>query len=990
MKLKFNSKLGFQLEAIRAITDIFEGQQICQSNFSVTKPAEEKQQLTTMEATLGIGNKLNMLDDEILENVRKIQLRNGLKQSRKLASKNFTIEMETGTGKTYVYLRTILELNKLYGFTKFIVVVPSIAIKEGVYKSMQITKNHFRELYDNVRYDYFVYDSQKLEQVRSFATNDYIQIMLINIDAFRRSFTDPSRETKANIIHRYNDKLGYPPIELISSTNPLVIIDEPQSVDSTPKSKEAISSLNPLCLLRYSATHKEKYNLMYKLDSIDAYERKLVKQIEVASIDVTNYHNTPYVRLLSVDNRHYPITAKIELDINKDGELRRVRKKVRKDDDLYEIARRELYEGYIVDEINCEPENEYISFTSKPDIVRIGTAIGNVDEILLKRLQIRKTIEEHLDKELMLNPLGIKVLTLFFIDKVSNYRNYDEDGNDIGGKYADIFEDEYKNLIVNPKYQTLFREIRDLDVYVSEVHNGYFSIDKKGKVKDTRGNTKADDDTYNLIMKDKEKLLSFDSHLRFIFSHSALKEGWDNPNVFQICTLNETASEMKKRQEIGRGLRLAVDQQGNRTEGFDINTLTVMANESYQDFVDSLQKEIATEEGIKFGYIEEHDFASIITGLQNDEPTYLGEEKSFMLYDHLIFKGYISNSGKVQPKLKEDLQNDNVELPEEFSKFRGHIENKLRKASSKLKIKKAEDKRKVSLNKGVYLSPEFEQLWDKIKYKTYYSVDFDPEKLIDECAKAIRTELIAGKGKMIYRKAFADVSRGGVEANEKIHQTYTINEDASYLPDVVSYLLNETNLTRKSIVRILRKSQKLDLFKKNPQRFIDETIRIIRGKMQDFIVDGIKYRKIGDHEYYQQELFKKEELYGHLKHDMVDSKKSPYNYVVYDSVVEKDLALEFEKSQNIKVYAKLPKWFKIDTPLGSYNPDWAILWENDGVEKLFLVIESKGTIEESFLRVTESAKIKCGKQHFKALGNDIVMDVAKKFDNIEDIVSDNI
>nr|WP_243687937.1 DEAD/DEAH box helicase family protein [Methanobacterium formicicum] len=459
------------------------------------------------------------------------------------------MKWKPGTGKTYVYLKTVFELNKKYGFTKFIIVVPSIAIKEGVYKAIQMTRDHFKGLYDNVIYDSFIYDSQKLEQVRNFAVNSNIQIMIINIDAFRRSFTDPTKETKANIIHRENDKLsGMKPIELIQETNPIVIIDEPQSTSATVKAKEAIASLNPLCTLQYSATHKEIHNLVYKLDAIDAYDKGLVKQIEVASFESADYHNKAYLKLVSVDNKKSPITAKIEIDSFNKGKTKRKTVTVKQGDDLSsrKLGNREIYEGYVVNEIYCEEGNEYVDFTNREDVLAIGKPVGDIDDLLIKRQQIRKTIEEHLNKELKLNPLGIKVLSLFFIDKVANYRYYDEEGNPQKGIYAEIFEEEYKKVISKQKYSTLLKEI-DLETPADGVHNGYFSQDKKGVLKDTRGNTLADDDTYSLIMKDKEKLLSFDSKLRFIFSHSALREGWDNPNVFQICTLNETRSTIKKK-----------------------------------------------------------------------------------------------------------------------------------------------------------------------------------------------------------------------------------------------------------------------------------------------------------------------------------------------------------------------------------------------------------------------------------------------------------
>ncbi|MBI9030998.1 DEAD/DEAH box helicase family protein [bacterium] len=996
MKIKFESNLEFQKEAIESITGIFEGQEICKANFTVLAPVKEYETNTDQyliketQEVQGFTNKLSLLDDEILENVQRIQLKNGLKQSQLEDVKdnyNFTVEMETGTGKTYVYLRTIFELNKLYGFTKFIIVVPSIAIKEGTNKSLEITKDHFKGLYDNTNYDFFTYDSQSLEQVRSFATNDYIQIMVINIDAFRRSFTDLDKEDKANIIHRESDKLGHAPIELIKETNPIVIIDEPQSVDNTEKSKEAIASLNPLCCLRYSATHKEKYNMMYKLDSVDAYEKKLVKQIEVSSLAVQDSHNAAYIKLLKVDNKKSVITAQVEIDIAEKNGVKRIKKIVKKNTDLAELTKRSIYSGYIINDIYCEKGNEYIDFTSKEDVLYLGASIGGIDDLQIKQKQIATTIEKHLDKELILNPQGIKVLSLFFIDKVSNYRFYDEDNNPQQGRYAKIFEEEYKRLSKKPKYNTLFKEIKDLDEEVDAVHNGYFAIDKKGHLKDSKGNTQADDNTYSLIMKDKEKLLSFDSKLRFIFSHSALKEGWDNPNVFQICTLNETSSEMKKRQEIGRGLRLCVNQEGNRVHGFEVNTLTVMANESYTDFVTKLQKEIEEDTGIRFGLLNSHSFANIILGLDGDNPQYLGEDKSKELWKYYKDYGYINNKGMVQDKLKKDLKENNLNIPEKFLAVKGQIDKQLRRVAGSLNIKNADNKQKVKVNKKVLLSPEFEEIWNKIKYKTTYQVNFDSEKLIEECAKAIRSQIVVGKGKFIVSTAKVEIERGGLSVGETTDKTLIIEDYAHNLPDIISYLQNETNLTRKTIYQILIKSNRLEAFKINPQRFIDQTIKIIKSQMKHLIVDGIKYKKIGDDCYYAQTLFEEQELFGHLKQDMIESKKSPYDYVVYDSNVESEICQDFENSDNVKLYAKLPSWFKIDTPLGSYNPDWAVLWEQDSNEKLYFVVETKSTLDLFERRGNENDKISCGKKHFEALNNEVDFVEVENFERLRDKVS---
>ena len=985
MKIKFNPDLGFQREAIDSIVDVFRGQETYQTNFTVA-PLQKSSQMQLDFSELGIGNRLKLLEEDILENVCDIQLRNGLRPSDKLDSMDFTVEMETGTGKTYVYLRTIFELSRQYGFTKFIIVVPSVAIKEGVYKSLQITEEHFKGIYANTQYDYFIYDSQKLGQVRSFAINDYIQIMVINIDAFRKSFQDPEKQNKANIIHRPHDRMtGLRPIEFIQQTNPIVIIDEPQSVDTTPKSREAISTLNPLCKLRYSATHVDKYNMMYKLDSIDAYERKLVKQIEVASIQTQDSHNKAYIKLLKIDNRKSPIVAKIDIDVRqKNGGVKREKKTVRSGDDLLEISGgRAIYDGYIIDDIYCEQGKEYISFTSKLDIIRLNQTVGAVDDDEYKRLQIRKTIEEHLEKEMDLRPKGIKVLSLFFIDRVANYRWYDNDSNPQQGKYAKMFEEEYKQAIRKPKYQTLF-EGADLESAVSGVHNGYFAVDRKGCWEDTKEtvssqNSQKASGAYNLIMRDKEKLLSFDTTLKFIFSHSALREGWDNPNVFQICTLNETASVMKKRQEVGRGLRIAVNQDGERVHGFDVNRLTIMANESYEEFARQLQKEIEEEEGIRFGIVERHIFANIPVHTEGHTVEYLGVDKSEQLWEDLRAKNYIDSRGKIQDLLRTDLKNNEVDLPEEVKESAPKVIAILRKLAGDLNIKNADDRKRVKLSKAVYLSDAFKQLWERIKHRTTFRVDFDSEELIEECVSEIRDRLVIGKARFIYTKVTTSISKAGIETKEIKKGTYVYNAKNYQLPDIITYLQNETNLTRRTLVKIIKDSKRLEDFKNNPQKYIEQVAAIIKHQMRLFIVDGIKYRKISNDYYYAQELFEENELYGYLSKNMLESKKSVYDHVVYDSDVEKKFAESFELSEDVKVYTKLPAWFKVDTPLGSYNPDWAVLVEVDGQEKLYFVVETKATLFPEDLRPPEQAKIDCGKKHFKALGTEVDFTTANNY-----------
>jgi len=989
MKIKFDSNLDYQKDAINAISDIFQGQEICEANFTVYSPEFLAKQQNIAFNDIGYGNRLTLTEGNIIENVQNIQLSNGLKPSdRREVDRNhldFTIEMETGTGKTYVYLRSIMEMYRKYGFSKHIIVVPSIPIKEGVYKSLQITYAHFRELYDNINYNYFIYDSSKLNEVRDFATNDGLDIMVINIDAFRKSFENPDdAKKKANIIHRYNDKLGYKPLDLIKNTNPIVFIDEPQSTMSTPLAKKAVKGLNPLAILRYSATHKEKVNLMYKLDAVDAYDKKLVKQIEVGSIQTGGMNNQAYISLLDVRSRGGNIDARLEVDALQGGKIKRVKKWVKQNQDLEELTGRIEYEGYIVKDIYVE--DEYIDFTSRDEELKLGETIGSVDDKQIKTALINKTIEAHLDKELVLNPQGIKVLSLFFIDSVGKYRVYDEEGNPSLGDYAEIFEKEYKKLIKKTKYASLFGEMKDVEVDTSQVHNGYFSIDKRSKqLKDSRsdreGNVRAnadDEDTFNLIMRDKEKLLSFDSKLRFIFSHSALKEGWDNPNVFQICTLKDAGnSDIRRRQEIGRGLRLCVNQDGERVYGFETNTLTVMATESYVDFVDNLQKEIESDTGIKFGILESHSFNNVVMSIDGDEMNYLGQEKSEQLYDYLILKGYIDTRGKVQDSLRIAIKEDNVELPEEFTESK-HVENQILKnlkdAAGKLQIKNQDDKKRVKVNKRILHSPEFKELWERVKYKTTFAVDFDSDSLVKECIRALDDRLKISRGKLHYTRVKVAMNIGGLQVNED-PTTYSenVNDEVDVLPDIVGYLQNETQLTRKSIVQILTGTNKLRYFKINPQKFIEGCIDIINEQMRLHIIDGIQYKKIGDSAYYNQELFENEELFGYLKSNLKESEKSPYDYVIYESNVESRLATDFENSDNISVYAKLPNWFKIETPLGTYNPDWAILWKDGNDEKLYFVVESKGTTLFGDLRPKEQAKIKCGIKHFKEIGSEMIV-----------------
>ncbi|MCY4159438.1 MAG: DEAD/DEAH box helicase family protein [Bacteroidetes bacterium] len=997
MKIQFDRNLQFQLDAIASVVDVFYGQEKHESTFTVYSPEHINNQTAIKSNELGYANQLRLSKEEILRNVQQIQLSNALKISTPTEIDenrlDFTIEMETGTGKTYVYLRTIMELYAKFGFSKYVVVVPSISIKEGVYKSLQITKDHLKEIYDNIIYDYFVYNSGSLNDVRSFSTDNGLKIMVINIDAFSKSFKDPLSSNKANIIHRYNDTLGGIPLDLIRNTNPVVIVDEPQTTMSTPLRKSAVSSLNPMMILRYSATHREKINLMYKLDAVDAYTKKLVKQIEVGSVQAEGLHNQAYIKLLEVIRGDGLPKAKVEIDVLEKQSIKRKKLMVKKNTDLEQLANRTEYEGYTIKDIYAGEGNEQIDFTGREECVRLGEAIGDVDDLQVKTLMISKTIEEHLEKEIVLNKKGIKVLSLFFIDKVSNYRKYDHEENQLNGEYAKIFENEYSKLIKRSKYQELSKKSNYSDA--SEVHEGYFSIDGKGKkIKDTKGNSKDDENTYSLIMRDKEKLLSFDSKIRFIFSHSALREGWDNPNVFQICTLKERgASSITPRQQIGRGLRLCVDQKGNRVYGHQVNTLSVIANESWGKFAQELQKEIEAESGIQFGYANKDLFSDIVIQIIDDIPHFLGHEKSSELLLHFMREGYFDHEGKVQDILRIALKEGKVR-PERFIEYHegyheyvtDQILNRLKSIVGKLEVRNKDKKTRVNPNRQVLLSPEFKELWERVKYKTTFSVKFDSRSLIKKCIEALDENLQIHRGKVHYVKDSLRIDLRGItnDDSETQTQSYNLNYEVEKLPDIVGSIQNATQLTRKSIVKILTGTSKLDYFKINPQKFIEGCIDIINMEMRHHIVDGIKYQKIGENEYFSQELFENEELFGYLENNLAKSKKSPHEYVVCDSKVESNLSRQFEKSQNISVYAKLPSWFKINTPLGTYNPDWVIAWKQNDEEKIYFVVESKGSILPKDLRPKELSKYRCGQSHFEELGSRL--ELARDLSDIESTI----
>ena len=1001
MKLHFEDDLPHQLGAIEAVCDLFRGQEINRTEFTVTPVVASPQMglalgQGTQESPLGIGNRLTLLDDQLLDNLHQVQLRGGLPPSPALVTGDFTVEMETGTGKTYVYLRSIFELNRRYGFSKFVIVVPSVAIKEGVYKSLQITAEHFRGLYANTPFEYFVYDSAKLGQVRNFATSPNIQVMVITVGAINK-FGDeaealveeadnnakPAGKSK-NVMYRPSEKTGGErPIDLVRNTRPILIVDEPQSVDGgiDGRGRQALAHMNPLCTLRYSATHVDKHHMVYRLDAVDAYEQKLVKQIEVAAATVEADANRPYLRLLSVNNTRGSHTAKVELDVTgPNGRVSRKPVVVCDTDDLEQSTGRAVYAGYRIGELRVASargkgdEMIEIRAPGTESWLRRGEAMGDVPQDALHRQMIHRTIREHLEKEKRLRHRGIKVLSLFFIPSVGKYRQYDADGNAMKGEYALMFEEEYARLSRHPDYRDLFEQA-DFNHAPEDVHNGYFSVDRKKvsgrtveQFKDTSGTTKADEDTYSLIMRDKERLLDLKTPLKFIFSHSALKEGWDNPNVFQICTLREMGSERERRQTIGRGLRLCVDQHGDRVRGFEVNTLTVVATESYEAFADNLQKEIEADTGIRFGIVEKHQFANLGVPDASGAVAPLGFDQSTQLWGALLAADYINDRGMVQDALRRALLDGTLKLPETFEPIRTQVQEILHRLCGRLQVKNADDRKSIPVRRAMLESPEFKALWDRIKHRTTYRVHFDNDKLIVNCIRAVQELPPIAPARIQWRKADVAIGRGGVSVAEKQGaQRVNLGADDIELPDVLTQLQDVTQLTRRSLARILVDSGRLGDFKRNPQQYIEQVGEVINRSKRLALVEGIRYQKIGDGEFYAQELFEENELTGYLKNMLRDTQKAVYEHVVYDSEIERDFASDLEMNTAIKVYAKLPGWFKVPTPLGTYNPDWAVVLDVDGEERLYFVVETKGGLFPDDLRHIERAKIECGKQHFRAL-----------------------
>jgi type III restriction enzyme len=988
MKLQFDANQRFQLDAVAAVVDLFDGQPQGPPEFSVIRMSEDGSLFAGQERTeLGVGNRLLVAEDRLRTNAREIQEHNDIEvtdasvpleawelfdipANRHRRCPHFSVEMETGTGKTYVYLRTIFELSRRYGFSKFVIVVPSVAIREGVLKNLEVTAEHFRALYDNPPVEHFVYDGKRVSRLRQFAVSHTLQILVINIDAFRKNFTGTEAEQKSNVIYKESDGLsGRQPIEFVQAARPIVIIDEPQSVDATDKAQEAIKALNPLCTLRYSATHANRYNLVYRLDPVRAFALGLVKQIVVASATTEGSGNDAFVRVEQID---YKKGIKAKLRIHVQGEIGFKEKSVpvKQGDDLFARSNeRACYaSGFQVAEISAEPGNEFLRFDNGR-VLKLGEEIGGMRDDVW-RAQIKHTVKKHLERELQVQARGIKVLSLFFVDRVANYRDHGADGQRAKGKFAEAFEASLAEL----SREERFKGIAWLKEPVEKLHDGYFAQDGKGEFKDSRGDTQADDAVYDKIMKNKEQLLSVDEPLRFIFSHSALREGWDNPNVFQICSLREMNSERERRQSIGRGMRLPVDQNGARVIDESVNRLLVVANESYEDFARGLQHEYENECGITFGKVPLTAFAKLSRVIDGEERK-IGLDAASEIRGALVEQKLLDQDGKLLPAFDPKKPGFSLTLPPTHADLASAVVDLLASYQIERHVSRDRDERVNRLRKKVQLSPEFQALWNQIKPRTTYRVEFETSTLIAEAVRELRKMERIDPPKVRIVAGRMEVAKGGVTAKATSVAEERANYAAAVLPDVLAYLQNATELTRSTLVRILKESGRLPELFADPQRFLDAIATILRRVLHRLIIDGIKYDRMesgGPEAEWQMVLFENEELVSYLS--SLEVKKSVYEYVVFDSEVEREFARRLDEREDIKLFVKLPRWFQVDTPIGSYNPDWAIL-KHDG-KALYLVRETKGTKDFLKLRSSEADKVRCGAQHFQTLNVDFKVAVS--------------
>jgi len=1014
LKIKFKHQ-QFQLDAVKSIVDCFEGQPNELPRFTLDRGRRQKPEQMVMEdlanaeqANIGFkNNAIQLMDHEILKNIQTVQRKNGLKISEKLEGKyNLTIEMETGTGKTYTYIRTMFELYQKYGWSKFIVVVPSIAIREGVLKTFQITEDHFMSEY-GTKARYFVYNSKQLHHIEKFASEAGINVMIINSQAFNARGKDARR-----IYMELDDFNSRKPIDVLASTNPILIIDEPQSVEGK-QTKESLKAFNPLFTLRYSATHREDYNKVYRLDALDAYNKKLVKKISVKGISAKGTSGTDsylYLEGIDVSTKQAPV-ARLEFEVKTKTGLARKTHKIRQNDDIYQLSGElEQYKGYKVSEINGQ--NNSISFINGVTLYA-GDVQGDVGELHFRRIQIRETIKSHFEKERALFHQGIKVLSLFFIDEVAKYRQYDKDGSELNGVYADMFEEEYTALLNeqlslfadNPYIQYLNR------IQVKETHKGYFSIDKKSNryidPKVSARETDSDDaDAYDLIMRDKERLLSFSEPTRFIFSHSALKEGWDNPNVFQICTLKHSDSTIKKRQEVGRGLRLCVNQNGERMDssvpGIDvheINVLTVIASESYEQFAKQLQNEIAETLSDRPRKADRDFFLDKVLKNARGEQLKLEDALASKLLYTFIKNDYVDDQYNLTYVYFNAVENQSLKLPEELTDFQEPLVELVKSIYVEGKSNLADNERNrniasVTVNNNFY-KKEFQELWNQINRKSVYTVKFDSEELVKKCVWTLDNHLqvpairyAIRHGEMNRIESQQQLKSGeAFQTRETKTELVEVKPDFRIKYDLVGKLMDETRLTRKTIVAILTgiKEATFLQFRKNPEEFMIRAAKLINEQKAATIIESITYDVLNDT--FEADVFTKNTLSGQLGQNAIPVEKHIYDYVVTDSKIERAFAKELDVSNEVRVYAKLPRGFFIPTPMGNYNPDWAIVFKEGDVKHIYFIAETKGSMESMELREVEKAKIECARKHFAKLNTgQLKYDVVNSYEKLLEIV----
>lgn len=972
MKFQFDPQQSYQISAIEAVAGLFDGQpadapaliqQLIAAEGLTPNDADSTLFSTTQVIETGaVGNNLLLDEQTILRNLQRIQNTGGLELSEHLVDGlQFDIEMETGTGKTYVYLRTAYELAQRYGFTKYIILVPSVAIREGVKTSIDLMAAHFKGLYPEINMEAHVYSGERAEEVRDFATATSLQFLIMTIDSIRG-------DAKTRVLHQNRDRLsGLRPLDFLQATRPIVIMDEPQNMESL-LAQSAVAELNPLCTLRYSATHRTTRNAVYRLDPVDAHNLRLVKQIVVAEVQEQGSAATPYVRLVSV--RREPFTAKLELICKKrDGSHAKRIVTGKQGDDLLRLSGGNLAyeENWRISEISVSPEQ--IELTNH-GFLAVGEQIGgNQDQIF--REMIRETIREHLRKESMLHRDGIKVLSLFFIDKVGSYLGEGVNNLDASGPFAQWFDEIYREERARYPDTHSFLTADPL-----QARSGYFAQMKQGRgkaaqttFKDTSGTTKADDDAYALIMKDKARLLDMDEPVRFIFSHSALREGWDNPNVFQICTLRDMTSDTERRQTIGRGLRLPVNQEGTRVGNRSTAQLTVVANESYRQFAASLQEEYHRA-GVSIGYVRKTEFARISIIVDGREEP-LGTQRSGQIWQALAERGFIDQAGEVMGTFVPEQLGFTLNLPEEFAGFEDQIIDLVAKCRMESIIKPKRKRVVRRLNKQVYATPEFEEFWEMITRRTTYRVHLDREQLISQCIHAIKAAPRIDPIRIEVTRSGLTITRGG--AKQAIMGQRTAQRDTVYpLPDIIGQLQEATSLTRKTIIEILTGSGRLAEFINNPNDFIVTVRHCIEGELADVLIEGIQYEPIGGSIYELRELqadglAEKDRFIDQL-YKVQNTAKTDFDYVVFDSAVERQFAEYLDGKEDIKLFMKLPHKFRIPTPLGDYNPDWAILKVEEGQERVYLIRETKSSLDPRKRRPTENGKIRAATKHFEAIG----------------------